>query len=150
LFGLGTPLVDVEWLLEVLFSPPRTWPMGLTEDEIEILKIATAVAQYVSFGARGAQATPGSDENTLLAMKKLAALFRKNIAVPMYREYDKGVQRAGARIAPLCPDLYDESCTVEDAKGIFQGDMQRGWRASTLRVRPETQKVLPLFWDWLS
>jgi len=159
--GLGSPVVDRRWLSYVLFQPTRVWPSRLSDDEKQLLELARAAAMYHSLADQGVEVDTirgdttapdkiESDAATLKAMQKYAALIKQHIALPMYRVYDQVAQEKAKEIMPMCQAVYGESCSEKEAIGIFKGDLQRGWKLSTLMVSPTTERVLRPFLKWIS
>lgn len=155
LFGWGTPLVNRRWLLQALFYP-KAWPKGLTEDEKKLLYLMIAAASYHRLYARGVareEVAPEGvepEEQTLAALKNLAVLFRKQIAIPMWKGYQKVSKEYAKKIQPICSEKYNEPCTLSEAENIFKGDLRRGWKARTLDVDPPTYSVMGPFFRYIT
>ena len=155
-FGFGAPLLDRNWLMYVLFQPTRSWPKGLSLDEVEVLELARTAASYhplyeQGLGRAETQAQePGSDEATLKAMKQFASLFRRKVALPMWKAYNNTSDKMGRKIIPLCESNYEEPCSLPEAREMFQGDLERGLKVKSLNVSPTTYQVLPKFLSWIS
>jgi len=155
--GLGAPIVDRRWLSFVLFQPSRLWPSGLSKEETQLLKLAKAVVAYYPMYAQGIERGTATDaervesnEATLAALKKFAALFKRQIGLPMWKAYNSVSDLKAKEIAPLCKATYGEECSYAEARGMFQGDLERGWKLKTLEVAPPTYRVFPYFLSWIS
>jgi len=152
LFGFFPQISSPGWLLHVVFHK-ELWPHGLSKDEVELLHLVKAVSAYHPSHATQQSGDPGPLEKsdadaTLLALRNYAALFRREIALPMWESFQKIAQKAGVGISPLCQTKYGENCSQEDAEDIFTGDLQRGWKLNTLEWSPATYHVFPLFIRW--
>ena len=159
-FGLAPNIVDARWLYWVLFQPAKFWPGGLSREEKALLKLAVAVAKYhplynqgVKFDRKWGLAydpeNPAPESKTLKAMQRYAKLFKQKVAKQMLRTYRQEANEGAKRILPLCLELYNSPCTHEEAVRMFLGDLQRGWKASTMEGSPAMYRVLPAFVDWL-
>jgi hypothetical protein len=153
--GWGPPLVDRRWLIQALFYP-KLWPRGLTTEEKNLLHLMIAAASYHRLYARGVtreEMEPEAveaDDRTLAALKKLAELFKSQIAIPMWKEYQTVSEDYARKIQPMCNEQYDEPCTLSDAQNIFKGDLRRGWKARTLDVDPPTYRVMGPFLNYIT
>ena len=155
-FGLMPPLTDRKWLMYVLLmQSPSRWPSGLSKEEVELLKMARVVSQYyplavqdVPGGSVGAQ--PDTEEATLKALKSYAALFKKDIALSMWKTYVQVAAARAAEIMPLCDTVYKEPCSLREAEQMFKGDLERGWKMDSVGFSPASEKVFPLFIDWVT
>lgn len=149
-------LVSRDWLSAVMFRP-REWPKGLTEEEKKILRLAAGVSgfnrRYNQGPAPARDPDLGSKEGeaqTLEALKRYTDLFKKRVAIPMYRSYDEVSNTYGRRIQPLCEENYQERCSVQESIDIFKGDLRRGHKVKTLDVKGATYLALSRFWDWIA
>jgi hypothetical protein len=158
--GLGPPIVDRRWLSHVLFQPTRVWPNKLSEEEVQLLELAKAASSYHPLHAQGvvvdtirgdtrAPKRIESDAATLKVLQKYASLFKRDIAMPMWRSYNKVSDEYTDRVKVLCDEKYDEPCTTREAEKIFKGDLQRGWKMKTLDVSPDTYRTFPAFITWI-
>ena len=147
--GMGDALVGRNWLVEILFDPPRRWPPGLNPEQQKLLKLAIMVSAYFPLYDQGESGTPQVPEEspdlTRQALANYAVLFKKKIFHPMWDAYLEATEEAAKELAPLCKDVYGESCTLQEAKLIFQGDLERALKEKTLDVSPKTYKVMPKF-----
>jgi hypothetical protein len=155
----GTP-VSMTWLYWVLFQGPSNWPSGLGPEEKALLKLAVASAKYAPLYLQGVKIDRKwditidprdqfSDSQTARAMKKYAAIFKKEVAEPMFKAYRQEAIDKSAIIQRLCAELYKEPCGRQEAADMFFGDMERGWKAKTLDVSPAMYRVFPAYVAWL-
>lgn len=156
MFGLFSPIMPKDWLIYTLFRPDRFWPKGLSPKEKELLELGKMVSAYYPMHEQGVTPTKRlvpSDESgavTLLAMQNYADLVKKTIAIPMWRSYSLVSKKYGMRITPMCKSVYGEDCTPEEGIGIFQGDLERGWKMETLSWDSASYQVFPVFVRWAS
>lgn len=149
---------DPRWLYFVLFRPEKFWPRDLTQEERALLRLAASLSDFHPSGQkvdRGMGITNDPDraasyDETLEAMKRYASLFKTKIALPMYKEYQRIAEEYAPKIQTLCDSVYGEPCSKEEAKNMFKGDLQRGWKMNSLDVTPPMSRVFPLFMDWIS
>lgn len=158
IFGLGKQ-IDLKWLHHVIFGPKKNWPSGLTLDDRLILELARANSGYLSGPSLGVTVDPLSgydasfqkagEEATLSALRKFSKLYRKDVLLPMWGDYEHIAVETAKRIAPLCLITYGESCTPTEAIGMFKGDLQRGWKVRSLGFSAASYHVFPAFMDCL-
>lgn len=155
-FGFGAPVVDSKWLLYVLHQPTRMWPKGLGLDEIEVLELARAATGYNSLANQGlgrsdvSPTDPATNEQTLQGLRKFSTLFRRKVALPMWKAYNDISDKKARQIMPMCEATYGESCSLPEAREMFQGDLERGLKVKSLNVGPTTYQVLPKLLSWIS
>lgn len=143
---------DRKWLSQALFQPARNWPKGLSAEEKDLLELAKAVSDYAPVSMDRlleTKTTPENAEKTLKALQTYAKLFKKKIALPMWREYRQIAARAGEQIAPLCQSTYGEDCSSQEGLEMFHGDLERGYKLKVLEVDTATYRVLPKFLSWI-
>jgi hypothetical protein len=157
--GWGPPLVDRKWLSHVLFKGVRAWPTELTAEERKLLKLAVSTSAFHRLYDKGVKFDRSRDiptgegerdDRTLAALRKYAELFKRQIALPMWKEFDQVADEYGRKIQPLCAERYGEACSKTEAVNIFKGDVYRGMAAKTLDVDPPMYRVLPRFLEWIS
>ena len=142
--GLGGG--SASWLNFVLFQPPRVWPQGLGAKQVKVLLLLQSLENYhQDIRSERLPDVYPSEEETLKAMQRLAALTKQEILLPMWRAYEAVSDEASKAIAPLCPAQFGEGCSLKEAKEIFKGDLLRGWEVGSLDVGPSFYKVYPRF-----
>jgi hypothetical protein len=152
--------LDRDWLSQTLFKPTRQWPSGLTNAEVQILELVRAASALHPLHAQGVKVDKllnpddpdyGLQEAALVkAMKKYSGLVYKNITIPMWKSYDAAAKNAARKIAPMCEEVYGETCSQDEAVLMFKGDLQRGWKMKTLKMDPSMYQVFPKFLSWIS
>lgn len=158
--GWGSHLVDRKWLSWMLFHENQ-WPSELTQKERNLLRLMVATTGFNRLYSQGVKVDRSkgittdperaeAHEQTVTAMKKLAELYRREIAIPMWKQYHAVTATYGGKIQPLCDERYGESCSESDAKDIFKGDLRRGWKAKTLDVGPPMYRALPHFFAFIA
>ena len=148
--GLGKG-AGATWLNFVLFQPHQRWPAGLSPEHVKILRLTKAFENFHPSGRKDGSfpKEDPSDEETLEMMQKLALLVKKGILRSMWRSYESVSESSAAAIMPLCGAQFGEACSKEEAKGIFRGDLLRGWKMGSLDTGQGFSKVYPRFKDWL-
>ena len=154
--GLGSPLMDRNWLSHVIFNQ-REWPSGLSKEEKQLLKLASAISGYhpakqygYAPGEKKPEAAASNESLTLEVLRKFVKKFRETIVESMLRSYEQVSDKYAKIIQPLCEQEYSEPCDLAESSGMFQGDMQRAYKIKSLDVDPPTYRVLLPFWDWMS
>ncbi len=158
--GWGAPIVDRRWLTYTLFDHERNWPKGLTTKERLLLRLAIAVSFYYPLAAQGVYTdrkwgitqdpeNTEPEEATLAALKSYAAKFEKSIAEPMWAAFDKVSDDMAPLVSEACKEVYAEPCSFAEARGMFQGDLDRGWKLESLPFSSNSYKVYGLFNDYI-
>lgn len=158
--GWGAPIVDRRWLSFKLFGLEKFWPKGLTKKERLLLRLAKAVSFYYPLFEQGVitdrkwgltqdPEKTEPEEATLAAMKSYAAKFEAKIAGPMWTSFDKISDEMAPLVSEACREVYAEPCDFQEARGMFQGDLDRAWKIETLGVSHITYKVYGLFNDYI-
>lgn len=150
--GLGTPLMDRNWLAHLIFNQ-KEWPSGLSKEEKQLLKLANAISGYhpvkqYGYAPGEKKPVPVESGDSLEVLRKFIKLFQETIVESMLRSYAKVSDKYAKIIQPLCEQEYSEPCSLDEARNMFNGDMQRTYKVKTLDVDPPTYRVLLPFWDW--
>ena len=160
--GFGDPLMAPERLSFLIFTQEKNWPKGLTPKDKRLLRLARAVSEYtpgkdlslseiMSYRAnpKGPNIPQASPEESLQALKRYIALFEKKIALPMWDALSKTSKQMAPKIMRACEKVYGEACGMQESREIFYGDMDRAWKAETLKISPTTYKVYGVMNDYI-
>ncbi len=160
--GFGQNLVNPKALEQALFSREKHWPVGLTEKEKIILRLAKEVSAYhpspdytlseilgLRSDPKAQRVSPESPELILKALKNFAGTFNLKVAHRMWKSYSDTSKHVAPKIMRACEQVYGESCGLEESRGMFYGDMDRGWKAETLKISNVTYRVYGVFLEYL-
>ena len=151
LFGFGTPVVRWEQLFDRLFFE-RLWPVGLSREEILILRTAKRMADYIETPRIYRGEFPQASEHDILkAMKRFAELFESRVLDPVYSDAVKIARRYGREIEKVCPQVLGHECQGKKARLLFWGAISRGWSLKCIdwKYYDRTKTLWPYLEHWM-
>jgi len=159
LFGLGRPEIAWRQLYRALYL--KRWPSGLSREEERLLQLSRLTQRFNPAYTQGletdnvlnpeVQTALPSSESLLKALKKYAAVVKKETYQPMVKDLEAQATVTGKLIQPFCLEVYaltgPELCTSEASENMFLNDLRRGSHTRNLRVSPAMYKTLPAFFS---
>jgi len=142
--------VDRMYVMDRLYKPVKTWPKGLSEKDLDSLRIVRRLRQYgpsplISMTDWHRDHAPTEEEMTKAF--KFLAKDALPVAKDAEKAFNKMLDKVGAEIEPLCEAVYGEKCERGEGAEIALadiGDLLRIGRFTTLS--PTGVRVLQEYW----
>lgn len=147
------PLADEKWTYWVFFQPSSIWPSRISPKETYLLKIAKLVSHYNPkrvYIDRGYGIDPEkpdrvySDEETVLGLRLWTKAFESKIFIYMIKDYEKVRKAAMKRIIKECPTYFNEPCSEEDARKVFDNRVMSIALRGSAPMKPYGESILKI------
>ncbi len=142
--------VDRMYVMDRLYKPVKTWPKGLSEQDLDSLRIVRRLRQYgpsplISMTDWHRDRAPNEEEMTK------AFKFLAKDALPVARQAERAfnqmLDEVGAEVEPLCMAVYGEECERGEGVEIALADIKDLVRMGRFRtLSPTGARVLQEYW----